>query len=526
MRNIFAGLVTMLFILGTIGSVHAANPMISASLKHTIALKDDGTVWAWGANSSGQLGNGTTTNSIMAVPVSHLTGVSYISTNTNHSLALKSDGTVWAWGSNNYGELGDSIIRSSLTPVQVIGLSEIISVAAGTNHSVALKSDGTVWTWGRNVGDGTNETRYTPVEVNDISDIVAIAAGSGHTLALKSDGAVWAWGENGKGQLGDGTTENKLSPVQVWSGLSDVAKIKAQEECSLAFKADGTLWVWGSQAEQKLGFGISASSTVPLKIPDISDVMDAVCLVDFMMIIKSDGTVWGLGQNGSGQFGNGGTQRSDIFVLGPDISDFMNIYGSSVSIADHTVAIKSDGTVWAWGNDSYEQLGNGTDGGSLVPVQVVDIYDPSGFFNIKVSDIAPITETECTEQGNYWCDEACRVHPCPVDTAKYYEEGKQFCINNPEECGISTGGDYSQAELDAARQEGYDTGFTAGQADCPGTGTGECEDASLSAGLKFHLPEVLYIPLNGAPLKMWADLEFHAEENGMYLWKLGEFGQK
>ncbi|HEY3165456.1 MAG TPA: hypothetical protein VGJ71_13905, partial [Candidatus Limnocylindrales bacterium] len=164
---------------------------------------------AWGSNSQGQLGNGTTNGSASPVDVSNLTGITSLGAGAEHSLAVKSDGTAWAWGQNANGELGDGTTNDRLTPVQVSGLSGASAAAGGTAHSLVLKSDGTVRAFGLNqngqLGDGTTTQRTTPVQVSGLSGVVAIAAGSDHSLALKSDGTVWAWGKNTNGQLGDGS---------------------------------------------------------------------------------------------------------------------------------------------------------------------------------------------------------------------------------------------------------------------------------------------------------------------------------
>ena len=197
---------------------------IAGGMGHTIALKSDGTVWAWGANWAGRLGDGTTTDSTTPVQVSGLTSVIAIAGGGYHTIALKSDGTVWAWGYNGNGELGDGTTTDRNTPVQVLGdggvgfLSGVIAIAGGGNHTIALKSDGTMWVWGHNtnfqLGDGTTTARNTPVRVSSLSGIIAIAGGYAHTVALKSDGTVWAWGWNYYGQLGDGTTTDRNTPVQ------------------------------------------------------------------------------------------------------------------------------------------------------------------------------------------------------------------------------------------------------------------------------------------------------------------------
>ena len=195
---------------------------ISAGNGHSIVRKDDGTVLAWGHNDSGQLGDGTRTTGYAGrstpMPVPGLTGVRMIAAGGDHTVALKTDGTVWAWGSNGDGQLGDGTNTDRLRPVQVSGLSNVSAVAAGNVHSFALKNDGTVWAWGANydyqLGDGTSTDSAIPVRVSGLTDIVAILSTS-HSLARKSDGTVWAWGKNESGQIGDGTLANRATPVVV-----------------------------------------------------------------------------------------------------------------------------------------------------------------------------------------------------------------------------------------------------------------------------------------------------------------------
>src|SRR6266478_1004430 len=221
---------------------------------HSLALKSDGTVWAWGLNFQGQLGNGTVTNSNTPVQVlgpggvGNLTGVTALAVGggqNQHSLALKSDGTVWAWGYNGQGQLGNATNTTSNTPVQVLGLSGVTAIAGGVFHSLALKSDGTIWAWGYNfygqLGNGTNTDSNTPVQVLGLSGATAIAGGNYHSLALKSDGTVRAWGSNGAGALGDGANTNSNTPVQVLGTggvgfLSGVTALAAGFEQSLALK--------------------------------------------------------------------------------------------------------------------------------------------------------------------------------------------------------------------------------------------------------------------------------------------------
>ncbi len=161
----------------------------------------------------------------------------------DHSLLIGSDGSLWAWGSNSSGQLGDGTTTARTTPTPI--LTGVATLAAGSYHTLALKTDGSLWAWGYNyygqLGDGTTTNRSTPTQV--LTGVAAIAAGGDHTLALKTDGSLWAWGANGYGQLGDGTTTNRSTPKQVLTG---VAAIAAGGDHTLALKTDGSLWAWGS----------------------------------------------------------------------------------------------------------------------------------------------------------------------------------------------------------------------------------------------------------------------------------------
>jgi alpha-tubulin suppressor-like RCC1 family protein len=243
---------------------------------HTVALREDGTVWTWGRNQFGQLGIGTIhdvmDNQIDPVQVQSLRDVIKIAGGDSHNLALKKDGTVWAWGANGYGQSGADRHVPTHSPLQVPGLSDVKDIAAGLNHSLALKQDGTVWQWGSNVYNSSLASRddsgfhFQPARVEGLSDIVAIASGLRHSVALKKDGTVWTWGINNNGELGDGTTVDRFTPVQV-VGIKDVeALISAKDGRTIVRKTDGTFWAWGLNEEGQFGDGTRKDHLTPVQI--------------------------------------------------------------------------------------------------------------------------------------------------------------------------------------------------------------------------------------------------------------------
>jgi hypothetical protein len=235
---------------------------------HTVHLKSDGSVWAWGNNANGQLGNGTTTNSAVPVQLSGLSGVKTLAAGNDYTVSLKSDGSVWAWGNNTNGQLGNGTTTQSATPLQVTGLTGVTAIAAGYDHTVALVNDGSVWAWGNNsngqLGDGSTTQRNGPVQVGGVIGATAIAAGNGYTMVLASNSTVWAWGNNSNFQLGNGTATSSVTPVQV-SGLSAVRAISASSGHAIALLTDGTVRTWGANAMGQLGNGTINDSSLPVK---------------------------------------------------------------------------------------------------------------------------------------------------------------------------------------------------------------------------------------------------------------------
>ena len=350
-----------------------------------------GSIWAWGDNSYGQLGNGTTSGNSNPIQVRSLTNVEDVATSYNHSLALKSDGTIWAWGSNYRGKLGNGNTHGVYSkPLQISSLSDMVAIAAGYDHSLALRSDGTVWAWGDNqygqAGNGithgtseatnstvttTNDTSRGIEQVSGLSEIVALSAGVAHSLALKSDGTVWTWGYNYYGQLGNGTSgtnSDRGIPVQV-KELSGVVSIRAGAYHSLAVKSDGTVWTWGHNNDGQLGNGVITDSSTPVQVIGLNSMVAVAGGENHSLALKSDGTVWVWGYNTRGQLGTNTISDSYTPIQIGNLNGIIAIAANGAT----SVALKSDGTVWVWGSNFYGQLGNGTSGFdsySSTPVQV------------------------------------------------------------------------------------------------------------------------------------------------------------
>ena len=349
---------------------------ISSSSSVNLALKQDGTVWAWGQNNTGVMGNGAmygTQNS--PLQVDNLSEISAVSTSGNHALAVKSNGTVWGWGSNIRGEAATDSSFNVLSPMTVSGLSNIVAVSAGFTYSLALDGDGRVWAWGSNsygqLGLGTSDSspHPTPVVVPGLSDVAFIAAGAGFNVVVRKDGTVWTWGQNTYGQLGT-TGPSTNTPAQV-SGVTGVRAVAVSENHVLALKADGTVMGWGMNP-----FGQAGSTNfvyinpIPAPVAGLTGVTGIAAGNGFSLAVKSDGTVWEWGLNAE-QLGSGVTNSNPQ----PNPS-MVNGITNAVSIAagiSHGLALLNDGTLRAWGNNNNGQIGDGTTFGRTMPVQVTGL---------------------------------------------------------------------------------------------------------------------------------------------------------
>jgi alpha-tubulin suppressor-like RCC1 family protein len=247
---------------------------INAGYLHTCARKGDGTLWCWGSNAYGQLGDGTFNNQSAPEQVTALgTSVADFSAGLDHTCARLNDGTVWCWGNNFYGQLGDGTTMGSTNPIQVSGITSAVEVSVNNGFSCARKADRTTWCWGGNtdgeLGVGTTANSSTPVQVTGIGSTTAqISAGDNGACAVLTDGSLWCWGANFDGNLGDGTTTRQLSPVQVTATpfAHNVAEVSMGVH-TCARTTDGKVWCWGHNSNGQLGNGNTTSSPTPVLVP-------------------------------------------------------------------------------------------------------------------------------------------------------------------------------------------------------------------------------------------------------------------
>ena len=358
------------------------DPMITSGDVYSVALKPDGTVWTAGGfteywNSYEQ----PPTEHCVPTRVTSLSSVIAVTAGAVHAAALKSDGTVWTWGENYHGQLGDNTIEMRNTPVQVVGLTNVTAISAGRLYTIALKADGTVWAWGNNIwgqlGDGSrrDDIPYSsiPVQVKGLSNVIEIAAGYTHAMALKSDGTVWGWGYNGDSNLGDGTSSTRDIPVPI-TGLSDVVSL-SWGRAQFARKSDGTVWTWGFNPYIPTKEKIST----PVQVPELSAFSQISVGYWHAIAMKPDGTVWTWGSNESNQLGNGVTAD---YALTPVQLPGASGVSSVAAGAAQSFAVMQDGTVYAWGMNDYGVIGNSILGGRfLVPARMLG-ENKAGCFNL------------------------------------------------------------------------------------------------------------------------------------------------
>ncbi|MBL0159254.1 MAG: hypothetical protein IPP47_19410 [Bryobacterales bacterium] len=377
------------FALGAAPLTPPPEGAVAVGAQHSLWLKPDGSVWAWGANFAGQLGDGSYLRRTAPVPVVELSSIVAIVAGDHWSMALRSDGTVWSWGSHNMADYrspgwkgtpsllfslpgtiavagnptsgraitgdglvwewaGDGTGRATLR--QLTGVSEMAAVVSGTGHFVLLRRDGTVWTSGSNLsgqlGDGTTTTRSELIQVPGLAGIAAVAAGRSHTVALKADGSVLAWGDGRLYQIGDGIWANHTSPVQI-AGLAQIQRIVAGGDGTVAVETGGRVWQWGQAAYGEFSRG--GFRQTPTEQPQLNGIKALAIGTSHCLALGVDGAPVSWGNNANGQLGTG----SAIIRLWPELTPVISGVVSAAPGLMHSMVVKNDGTLWEWGDRNY-----------------------------------------------------------------------------------------------------------------------------------------------------------------------------
>ena len=358
---------------------------LGAGNQFSVFLCAPGGLSSSGSDYYGQLGNTTTGDHNLAVPVAITDEVTMVSVQQQQAIVLGTDGTVWTWGQR----VGTTGVYDSI-PYHVPGLSNVTQVAMGFAHAAALRSDSTVWVWGSglygqlgNGQFGPSTVALAPMQVPGLSGVTAIATGGYHTLALLADGNIRSWGLNANGQLGDVTTDNRASPVNV-TGPTATA-IAAGNNHSLMLRSDGSIWAWGSNGQGQLGDGTLVDKWGPVATLANSNFISVKAGVLHSLALKNDGTAWAWGYNLFGRLGDGTQTDRPSPVQITALSNVVEICGG----AGHSLARTGDGGVWAWGNNQWGQLSIGTNTNSSLPARV--LLD-CGFAAItELSDVQPLS---------------------------------------------------------------------------------------------------------------------------------------
>ena len=424
---------------------------IAAGLYHTVTINADGSLWAWGDNTYGQLGVGTSCNTTSLVsycknPIQIGTGYKAVAAGAYHTLGIKTDGTLWAWGRNNNGQLGDGTLVNKSRPTKIGAATGWTDVEAGYFHSVAMSGvagSAVAYTWGDNtygqlgIQTGTisragvttfaTASAVSPTLVSGgFTNYKAIAAGAYHNAAVLADGTLRTWGGNSSGQLGDGTTTPKGVPTQIGTSTA-WRSVAAGDFHTVADRVNNTVFTWGANNQGQLGDGTTLDKLAPSTLA-LSGAYKAIGAGTYHTIaIDTDGKVWTWGANTFGQLGDAtSTSKSSPVQAGAAA-------GLTATAAEagygHTLVIKTDGTLWVWGDNSYGQLGNGLVGGVLynAPSSVTTAGNADQQAPSVPTGLAAVVSSVRTSITLSW---ASSVDNVAVTTYKLYRDSSQIMNNN------------------------------------------------------------------------------------------------
>lgn len=346
---------------------------VSVGDQFTLGIRTDGTLWAWGGNNRGQLGDGTTSEHDSPEQIGAATNWVSVSAGGGSTVAMRSDGSLWAWGDNTDGQVGDGTIGGlRMWPEQIGYTGDWKTAGTGQAGVVwAIRTDGTLWTWGTNqvgqVGDGSQTDRPVPTEIGSAATWKSATVGGGHVVATGTDATLWSWGYNSNGQVGNGTSGgNVLAPALIGPAHNWKA-VSAGQYHTVIIRTDGSLWAWGDNAAGELGDGTTVSQNTPERIGTATTWQSVSAGFGATFAIQANGTLWGWGTNGYGQLGDG---ASTTISPTPEEIGYPYTWKSVSTNGFHALAIRSDGTLWAWGYNFQGQLGDGSTTNQISPEQI------------------------------------------------------------------------------------------------------------------------------------------------------------
>jgi alpha-tubulin suppressor-like RCC1 family protein len=347
---------------------------VSAGMNHSCAIKTNNTLFCWGSNSDGQLGNNSTTDS--PVPVQESTAATDwvdLSATYSHTCAIKTDGRLLCWGRNSLSQLDNNPNKNNLVPVpESTTATDWASLSTNMYHTCAIKTNGKLFCWGYNdlgqLGNNSTKNSLAPVQESKAgTDWARVSVGEFHTCAIKTDGRLFCWGNNSSGQLGNNSTSDSHVPVQESTAASDWARVSACGFHTCAIKTNGTLFCWGDNNHGQLGNNSTKGSLAPAQESTAAtDWVDLSAGVVHTCAIKTNGGLFCWGYNDYNELGNDATMESLVPI---QESAFATDWVKLSAGSSHTCAIKTNGELFCWGNDDYGELGNNSNANSPAPAQ-------------------------------------------------------------------------------------------------------------------------------------------------------------
>lgn len=394
------------------GGVSALNA--TTTYGHACGVRSDGTLWCWGSNANGQLGDGTVVAKTYPVRIGTADNWSHVATGDIHSCATRTDGSLWCWG-NNGGRLGDGTTTQRTAPVRVGVDNDWFMVAAGNAHTCAIKTTGTLWCWGVNgsgqLGQGNTTTRTTPFQVGTLNTWSSVVATRNNaTCATRNDGTLWCWGANTTGNLGQGNTTTSTSPVQVGAGVTTWSELAAGHGHVCATRTDGTLWCWGRNSNSQLGDASTTQRNAPVQVgAAIGSWSRLAAGGEHTCATRTSGELYCWGKNAYGQVGDGTTTLRNAPTRVGTATDWVRLGAGP----EHTCASKVDGTLHCWGWNTFGQLGSTGTTNVMKPVRAL-----TGATGVSTSD-----------QGHSCATLANGTTSCWGWNATYYMLGDGTAVN-------------------------------------------------------------------------------------------------